>query len=69
LLPIGGKVTMDIIDAVKATKMIKPKIVIPMHYNTFEIIKANPKEFAERIAESALKTEVKILKPGQEIKL
>ena len=32
LLPIGGTYTMDIDDAIKAAKSIKPDIVIPMHY-------------------------------------
>lgn len=42
LLPIGGNFTMDICDCLKAIQMITPKIVIPMHYNTFEIINQNP---------------------------
>jgi L-ascorbate metabolism protein UlaG (beta-lactamase superfamily) len=49
LLPIGGKFTMDIDQAVEATLSIEPKIVIPMHYNTFGGIEADPNEFKERI--------------------
>lgn len=45
LLPIGGNYTMDIDDAVKAVDFIKPKLVIPMHYNTFDLIKADPYKF------------------------
>ena len=41
ILPIGGKATMDVIDAVRATKIIKPKAVVPMQYNTFELSKAS----------------------------
>ena len=33
-LPIGGTYTMDIEDAIYATKLISPKIAVPMHYNT-----------------------------------
>jgi len=36
MIPIGGKKienTMDEIDAIKAVKIIQPKLVIPMHYN------------------------------------
>lgn len=65
LLPIGGSVTMDLVDAVKATKCIKPKIAIPMHYNTFPSIKAEPLEFKARIEKSNLKTKPVILKPGE----
>jgi L-ascorbate metabolism protein UlaG (beta-lactamase superfamily) len=32
LLPIGGTYTMDCKDALKAVELIKPKIVVPMHY-------------------------------------
>ncbi|MCX8158255.1 MAG: metal-dependent hydrolase [Candidatus Diapherotrites archaeon] len=65
LLPIGGSYTMDVVDAVRATKMIKPDFVIPMHYNTWDDIKADPNEFKIKIEKSILKTEPIILKPGQ----
>lgn len=69
LVPIGGTYTMDLIDAVKATKTIKPAYAIPMHYNTFEAIKADPNEFQQRIEKSILKTKPVILKPGEEFEL
>ena len=65
MLPIGGYYTMDIDDAVRAVKMIKPKITVPMHYNTFAAIKADPGEFAAK-AEKEF-TAVKILNPGEEL--
>lgn len=75
LLPIGGPCnlmdlsTMDVIDAVKATKCIKPKYVVPMHYNTFECIKADPLEFKRRIEKSNLKTKAVIMQPGETLSL
>ena len=45
MLPIGGYFTMDIEEAVLATKMIEPKFVVPMHYNTFDLIKVDVNEF------------------------
>jgi len=68
MLPIGGTLTMDLIDAVRATKTMKPDYVIPMHYNTFEEIKADPAEFKEQIEKSVLKTKPLIMKPGQALK-
>ncbi|MFH1588401.1 MAG: MBL fold metallo-hydrolase [Candidatus Diapherotrites archaeon] len=65
LFPIGGNNSMDLIDAVRATKSMKPKMVIPMHYNTFEHIKADAKDFALRINKSNVKTKPIILKPGK----
>lgn len=60
LLPIGGNFTMDIEDAARAVQFIQPKIVIPMHYNTFPIIEADPHHFKEKV----YPTEVVILNPG-----
>ncbi len=45
LLPIGGCYVMDIPDALRAVEMIRPKRVVPMHYNTFPGIEADPGEF------------------------
>lgn len=49
-LPIGGNYTMDIDDAVKATDFIKAKIAVPMHYNTFGVINADPEIFKNKSA-------------------
>jgi len=49
LAPIGDNFTMGIDDAVKATKFVDPKLAIPMHYNTFPIIEANPNEFKQKV--------------------
>ncbi|MGI6076498.1 MAG: metal-dependent hydrolase [Pyramidobacter sp.] len=49
LLPIGGKYTMNVDDAVKAVEMIQPREVIPMHFNTFPDISADPQAFAKKV--------------------
>ncbi|MFA5524017.1 MAG: metal-dependent hydrolase [Tissierellales bacterium] len=64
-IPIGGNYTMDVDDAVKAVDFIKPQIVVPIHYDTFPVIKADPFEFAKKIKES----NVKILSFGRSIEL
>lgn len=51
-LPIGGNYTMDIKDAVKAVDFIKPKKVVPMHYNTFKPIEADPQDFNKKVSSS-----------------
>lgn len=40
-LPIGDNFTMGLDDAVKAVELVKPKIVVPIHYNTWPIISAD----------------------------
>ncbi len=61
LLPIGGHFTMGCLEAAKAVELLKPKNVIPMHYNTFDLIKADPMEFKERVGNQS---NVTILEPG-----
>lgn len=62
LLPIGGYYVMDVEDAARAVDFIKPKKVVPIHYDTFPPIKADPNEFARLVGNRA---EVVILKPGE----
>lgn len=61
LLPIGGNFTMDIRDAIRAVDFIQPKKVVPMHYNTFGLIQADPEVFKSGVTHA----EVVVLQPGQ----
>lgn len=61
ILPIGDNFTMGPEDAARAVEMIQPETVIPMHYNTFEVISQNPESFREMVGEAA---RVEILEPG-----
>lgn len=65
LLPIGGHFTMGPYEAAKAVELIKPRIVIPMHYKTFPIIKGGPEEFKEEIRKRGVSVEVVVLNPGE----
>jgi len=67
LLPIGGNFTMDIPDAVKAVEFLKPRLAIPMHYNTFDLIACNPDEFVKGIMKFGV--DGAILKPGESYQL
>lgn len=68
LLPIGGTYTMGVEDAVQACGLIKPKLVVPIHYNTWSKIKADDIEFAREVmlAQYAVP---KVLRAGQYIVL
>jgi len=61
LLPIGDNFTMGPEDAVRAVEFIEPRVVIPMHYNTWELIAQDPRGFRDRVGSRA---EVVILEPG-----
>ena len=67
LLPIGDFYTMGIKGALKAIELIKPELVIPMHYNTFPPIKQNPEELKEKAEKMGVK--VVILKPGESLEV
>jgi L-ascorbate metabolism protein UlaG (beta-lactamase superfamily) len=49
LLPIGDNFTMGINDAVKAVELAAPGVAIPMHYNTFPVIAADPEVFKKQV--------------------
>ncbi|QPC85108.1 metal-dependent hydrolase [Phototrophicus methaneseepsis] len=49
ILPIGDMLTMGIDDSIKAIKLLRPKYVIPMHYNTFPTIVQDAGKWAQRV--------------------
>ena len=69
LLPIGSYFVMDIHQAALATKLLKPRNVIPMHYDTFPVIEANPEKFKHLVSETSPDTNVIIIKPGESIEI
>lgn len=64
LLPIGDNFTMGIDDAVHAAAFLKAGVNIPMHYKTFDVISADPNEFARKVEAAGGKAVV--VKPGGE---
>ncbi|SFR06462.1 metal-dependent hydrolase [Desulfoscipio geothermicus] len=68
LLPIGDNFTMGPEDALEAVKLIKPNIVIPMHYNTWPLIAQDPQEFKAGV-EKETPAQVVILQPGESYEL
>ncbi len=64
LLPIGDNFTMGPDDAIRALHFIKPKIVIPIHYNTFDLIKQNPAPWIEKVKQKT-STKPVLLSPGE----
>ncbi len=61
ILPIGDNFTMGPEDAAEAVGFIEPKVVIPVHYNTWPLIEQDPEHFADLVGESA---HVEIMQPG-----
>ncbi len=51
LLPIGGYYTMSATEAAYAVSMLKSRYTIPMHYNTFDLVRSDPEEFRNMVNE------------------
>lgn len=63
-IPIGDNFTMGIDDASYAiNSFIKPKISVPIHYDTFELIEQDPNKFKEAVSVG----EVQILELGEDV--
>jgi L-ascorbate metabolism protein UlaG (beta-lactamase superfamily) len=69
LLPIGGHFTMDPAGAALATKMLKLKTVIPMHFATFPILTGTPDELRAALKKGKSTAKVIEVKPGESTKL
>lgn len=65
LSPIGSYYVMGELEAAMATKLVNPKVVVPMHYDTFPVIAADTGKFVKLVAEKAPETKVEVLKPGE----
>jgi L-ascorbate metabolism protein UlaG (beta-lactamase superfamily) len=63
-LPIGDNYTMGPEDALRAVKLIRPRHVLPIHYNTFDLIAQDALAWAKRV-EAETETRVHVLKPGE----
>jgi L-ascorbate metabolism protein UlaG (beta-lactamase superfamily) len=61
LLPIGDNFTMGPVDAARAVGFIEPGVVIPIHYNTFDLIAQDPEAFRGLVG---LRAAVEVLEPG-----
>jgi L-ascorbate metabolism protein UlaG (beta-lactamase superfamily) len=66
ILPIGDNYTMGPDDAVRAVKLIQPKKVVPIHYDTWPVIAQDAQAWAAKV-KSETAAEPLVLTPGQEI--
>ncbi len=69
LLPIGDHYVMGPREAAKACELLKPKVVIPMHYGTFPLLTGTPEAFQEEVAARGLEILIKVLEPGETFSL
>lgn len=68
ILPIGDNFTMGPDDALRAIKLIEPAKVVPIHYDTFDVIKQDPHAWASRV-EQETSVQVIVMNPGDHLEL
>jgi L-ascorbate metabolism protein UlaG (beta-lactamase superfamily) len=68
LLPIGDNFTMGPEDALRAVELIRPKRAVPIHYNTFDVIKQDAAAWAAKVDKTTAATAV-VMTPGQSVEL
>jgi L-ascorbate metabolism protein UlaG (beta-lactamase superfamily) len=64
LIPIGGRYTMDRVDAVVAAELVGADAVIPCHYDTYPEIETDVEAYKSDV-ERAGHAEVVVLRPGE----
>jgi L-ascorbate metabolism protein UlaG (beta-lactamase superfamily) len=66
---IGDHFTMGPKRAAMAVKLVKPKMVIPMHYGTFPVLTGTPKAFAKALKHQHAKARLRVMKVDETLKL
>jgi len=62
-LPIGDFFTMGLDDSLQAIRYVRPRVVAPMHYNTFPPIVQDASSWANRVS-SETDAQPIVLDPG-----
>jgi L-ascorbate metabolism protein UlaG (beta-lactamase superfamily) len=68
VIPIGDNYTMGPDDALRAVKFLQPKVIIPVHYNTWPLIAQDANTWARRV-QAETSARVHVLKPGESFSL
>lgn len=68
MLPIGDNYTMGPDDAIRAVKLLNPGLVMPIHYDTWDLIAQDANAWAERVR-TETSAEPVVLEPGESLSL
>jgi L-ascorbate metabolism protein UlaG (beta-lactamase superfamily) len=66
---IGGHFTMGPERAAEAVRLVKPGMVVPMHFGTFPVLDGTVETFAKALKKQGGKTRLHEMKTGEAIKL
>ena len=68
VIPVGDNYTMGPDDALRAVKLLQPKHVLPIHYNTWDLIHQDIDLWTERVSKET-QAVVHAIKPGESLSL
>lgn len=68
VLPIGDNYTMGPEDALRAVHLLRPRLVIPIHYNTFPLIQQDAVSWADKVRKETA-AQVMVLQPGEAVEI
>jgi L-ascorbate metabolism protein UlaG (beta-lactamase superfamily) len=69
VLPIGDNFTMGPEDALEALKLIRPRIAVPCHYNTWPLIAQDAQAWKKKVEAALPGTAVRVLAPGDSLEI
>lgn len=65
MLPIGDNLVMGVEEAVHASQLLRPKVVIPMHYDTVPVVAEEVGEFLHLLQRRVPESKGKALRSGE----
>ncbi len=66
---IGDHFTMGPARAAEAVKLVNPAAVVPMHFGTFPALTGTPEAFSQALRQQGVKSQLRVMKVGETIKL
>ena len=69
LVCIGDHFTMGPAGAAESAKLVKPRMVIPMHYGTFPLLTGTPEAFGRELKQRNAEAELRVMEVGETISL
>ena len=58
LLPVGGRFTMNVDEAVEAARIIKPSLAVPIHYGSIIATKTDAEEFVAQCKKQGISSKI-----------
>ena len=66
---MGDHYTMGPMRAARAVELVKPRVVVPIHFGTFPPLTGTPAELREEMKKRGVQAEMREMKPAETIEL